>query len=100
MDAVEYLMEEWFEFVRFNRAIYCEGCRRLIARRASDSVVVDEVGNLVPSEAIVLDYDPRADYRIECECGQKMELRSPEDAEQMKGTTLDHCKGPVVVRLT
>jgi hypothetical protein len=93
-------MQEWYEIVRYNRAILCESCGLLLARRASDSVVVDERGNLVGAEAISLDDDPRADYLITCECGSSMEFSTPEDAAPMKATTLDHCKSPVVVRLT
>jgi len=94
------LIENWYETVRFERAMHCESCGILLARRASMSPVVDGQGNPIEVGGVGLDYDPRADYRLQCSCGHNMEFSSPEDAEQMKATSFEKCTAPIVVRLT
>ena len=92
-------MQIWYQTVKFKRQMTCEECGRVIARRATVSRVCDNRGNWI--EAVGIDDDPRADYRLQCNCGHRIEIQSPEDVEQWKLPDIgEEPTGPTVLRLT
>lgn len=90
-------MTIWMETVKFKRNMACEACRKPLARRASSSPVFDAIGNRIESFA---DEDRRADYVMICDCGARLEFRSPEDVDQYKEPGEGHATGRPVQRLT
>jgi hypothetical protein len=76
----------------------CEKCNTVLARRATDSPVIDGQGNWLESYD---EEDERADYLMVCDCGAKIEFQSPEDVQQYKTPdAAPEPKGRPVLRLT
>ncbi len=93
-------MQIWYETVRYYNEVHCPVCRRRLARRAANSPVFDTSGTRMEASDYDWGDDDRADYMTRCECGHELELKSPEDVEQLKSTAEAPMTGQPMVRLT